>query len=89
MHADAAWGGLALLSQHVRPYASGIERADSVTWDAHKILPVPMGAGMFFVRDRRHTDAVFAVRTAYVPDADPAHSTRINTRSSGRAASSV
>ena len=71
MHADAAWGGLALLSQRLRQCASGIERADSVTWDAHKVLPVPMGAGMFFVRDRRHTDAVFAVHTAYVPDAGP------------------
>ncbi|MEO8679777.1 MAG: pyridoxal-dependent decarboxylase [Vicinamibacterales bacterium] len=71
MHADAAWGGIALLSKRLRQYASGIERADSVTWDAHKTLPVPMGAGMFFVRDRRHTEAVFSVRTAYVPDAQP------------------
>lgn len=71
MHADASWGGLALLSPHLRPHVSGIERADSVTWDAHKVLPVPMGAGMFFVRDRRHTDAVFAARTAYVPDTEP------------------
>jgi len=71
MHADAAWGGIALLSARLRPSVSGLERADSVTWDAHKTLPVPMGAGMFFVRDRRPTDAVFSVQTAYVPDAAP------------------
>jgi aromatic-L-amino-acid decarboxylase len=69
LHVDAAWGGIALLSDALRGYASGIERADSVTWDAHKTLPVPMGAGMFFVRDRRFTERVFAVRTAYVPEA--------------------
>lgn len=69
MHADAAWGGIALLSTRLHGAAAGIERADSVTWDAHKTLPVPMGAGMFFARDRRPTDAVFSVRTAYVPDA--------------------
>jgi aromatic-L-amino-acid decarboxylase len=71
LHADAAWGGIALLSDRLRPVAAGIERADSVTWDAHKTLPVPMGAGMFFARDRRSTEAVFAVHTAYVPDAEP------------------
>ena len=69
LHVDAAWGGIALLSDALRPHAAGIERVDSVTWDAHKTLPVPMGAGMFFVRDRRFTERVFAVRTAYVPEA--------------------
>jgi aromatic-L-amino-acid/L-tryptophan decarboxylase len=69
LHVDAAWGGIALLSEALRVHAAGIERADSVTWDAHKTLPIPMGAGMFFVRDRRFTERVFSVRTAYVPDA--------------------
>ena len=67
LHADAAWGGIALLSDALRPHVAGIERADSVTWDAHKTLPVPMGAGMFFAKERRFTEAVFSVRTAYVP----------------------
>ncbi len=69
LHVDAAWGGLALLSDALRGHAAGIERADSVTWDAHKTLPVPMGAGMSFVRDPRFTERVFTVRTAYVPEA--------------------
>lgn len=38
---------------------------------SHKTLPVPMGAGMFFVRDRRHIEAVFSVHTAYMPGAQP------------------
>jgi aromatic-L-amino-acid/L-tryptophan decarboxylase len=70
LHADAAWGGIALLSDALRPHVAGIERADSVTWDAHKTLPVPMGAGMYFTRERRSTEAVFSVHTAYVPDTE-------------------
>ncbi|HET9317155.1 MAG TPA: pyridoxal-dependent decarboxylase, partial [Vicinamibacteria bacterium] len=70
LHADAAWGGIALLSNALRPHLAGIERADSVTWDAHKTLPVPMGAGMFFARERRFLEAEFSVRTAYVPETD-------------------
>jgi hypothetical protein len=47
-HVDAAWGGAAALVPELRPVLDGIERADSVTFDAHKLLSVPMGAGMFF-----------------------------------------
>jgi aromatic-L-amino-acid/L-tryptophan decarboxylase len=70
-HVDAAWGGLALLSEGLRTHVAGIERADSVTWDAHKTLPIPMGAGMFFCRARRLVESVFSVHTGYVPDAVP------------------
>jgi glutamate/tyrosine decarboxylase-like PLP-dependent enzyme len=66
-HVDAAWGGAAALVPRLRPVLDGIGRADSVTWDAHKWLSVPMGAGMFFCR---HPDAVrraFDVSTSYMP----------------------
>jgi len=45
-HVDAAWGGPTLFSETHRSLLRGIERADSVTIDAHKQLYVPMGAGM-------------------------------------------
>jgi len=45
-HVDAAWGGATLLSSEYRRLMHGIERADSVTIDAHKQMYVPMGAGM-------------------------------------------
>ena len=68
-HVDGAWGAAAALSPGLRPLLAGIERADSLTWDAHKWLSVPMGAGMFFCR---HPDAVhgaFSVATSYMPGA--------------------
>jgi len=68
LHADAAWGGIALLSDRLRPHLAGVELADSITWDAHKSLPVPMGAGMFFSRWPRHAEAAFAVTPGYIPD---------------------
>jgi glutamate/tyrosine decarboxylase-like PLP-dependent enzyme len=70
LHVDAAWGGMAALTDRLRPCLDGLEHADSITCDAHKILPVPMGAGMFFCRSAAPTDAVFSVRTGYVPDGD-------------------
>jgi glutamate decarboxylase len=50
-HVDAAWGGPTLFSDRHRHLLAGIERADSVTIDAHKQLYVPMGAGMVVFRD--------------------------------------
>jgi glutamate decarboxylase len=50
-HVDAAWGGATLLSNNYRRLLKGIERADSVTIDAHKQMYVPMGAGMVLFKD--------------------------------------
>jgi glutamate/tyrosine decarboxylase-like PLP-dependent enzyme len=66
-HVDAAWGGAASLSAALRPALRGIETADSITWDAHKWLSVPMGAGMFFCRHPEAVRRAFATETAYMP----------------------
>jgi glutamate decarboxylase len=57
-HVDAAWGGPTLFSDRYRPLLRGIERADSVTIDAHKQLYVPMGAGMVLFRDPTAVSAI-------------------------------
>lgn len=67
LHVDAAWGGAAALSPKLRPELSGIERADSITWDAHKWLSVPMAAGMFFCRHPAAVRRAFGVSTVYMP----------------------
>jgi len=66
-HVDAAWGGAAVLVPRLRPALRGIERADSVTWDAHKWLSVPMGAGMFFCRHAHAARRAFDVSASYMP----------------------
>ena len=67
LHADAAWGGAAVLSPRLAAHVNGLARADSITWDAHKWLAVSMGAGMFFCKDREAVRAAFAVQAAYMP----------------------
>lgn len=66
-HVDAAWGGAAAFSPALKPYLEGIERADSVTVDAHKWLSVPMGAGMLLCRDGESLHETFHVATGYMP----------------------
>ncbi len=57
-HVDAAWGGPALFSERYKHLLKGIERADSVTIDAHKQLYVPIGAGMVVFKDVQALTAV-------------------------------
>jgi len=65
-HADAAWGGAAILSPLLKGHLAGIEQADSITWDAHKWLSVPMGCGMFFCRHRESVARAFHADVTYV-----------------------
>ena len=57
-HVDAAWGGPTLFSDSHRHLLQGIERADSVTLDAHKQLYAPMGAGMAIFKDPTALSAI-------------------------------
>jgi glutamate/tyrosine decarboxylase-like PLP-dependent enzyme len=66
-HADAAWGGAAVLVPELSPILSGIEKADSITFDPHKFLSMPMGTGMFLTRHRDILSRIFSVSTAYMP----------------------
>ncbi|MBI4564738.1 MAG: pyridoxal-dependent decarboxylase [Planctomycetes bacterium] len=66
-HTDAAWGGAAALVPELRHLVRGIERADSVTFDAHKWFSVPMGAGIYFTRHAGLLEKTFRVGDSYMP----------------------
>jgi L-2,4-diaminobutyrate decarboxylase len=57
-HVDAAVGGAFCLSDRLRPLIAGIERADSVTVDLHKLWWQPIGASALLVRDATALDVV-------------------------------
>jgi len=57
-HVDAAWGGPTLFSHRYRDLLKGIEKADSVTLDAHKQLYVPMGCGLVVFKDPKKLKAI-------------------------------
>ncbi|HXO22507.1 MAG TPA: aminotransferase class V-fold PLP-dependent enzyme [Thermoanaerobaculia bacterium] len=67
LHVDAAWGGAAALVPELRPLLKGIERASSITFDAHKWLSVPMGAGLYLTRQTGILERTFRVATGYMP----------------------
>ena len=66
-HVDAAWGGGAAFVPELRHLLDGIELSDSITFDAHKWLSVPMGAGVYLTSDPEILDRTFSVPTQYMP----------------------
>lgn len=67
LHVDAAWGGGAAFVRELRPALAGIELADSITFDPHKLLSVPFGAGLYLTRYADVLEATFHVSASYVP----------------------
>lgn len=67
LHADAAWGGAAVIAPELAGLLDGIESADSITLDAHKWLSVPMGAGMLLTRHAGVLERTFRVAAGYMP----------------------
>jgi L-2,4-diaminobutyrate decarboxylase len=66
LHVDGAHGASFLASESLRPLLRGIERADSVAWDPHKMMFMPISLGAVFVRDRRYLDAAFQQSAPYL-----------------------
>jgi aromatic-L-amino-acid decarboxylase len=66
-HVDAAWGGAALASNRLRGVLAGIERADSITIDAHKWLATTMGCALFITRRADVLSEAFHASTSFMP----------------------
>ena len=68
LHVDAAHGGAACLSAKHRHLVNGLELADSVVCDAHKMLFIPALCALVFYRERQHRFAAFEQAAPYLFD---------------------
>jgi L-2,4-diaminobutyrate decarboxylase len=72
LHVDAAHGGGVALSATQRAKVKGIERADSVVWDLHKLLMMPALVTAVLFKQGGHAWEAFAQRASYLfADAKP------------------
>ena len=56
LHVDAAYGGALVYSERHRGKLAGIDAADSISIDFHKLLWQPIGCGAFLLKDAAHFD---------------------------------
>jgi len=66
LHVDGAHGASALLSGRHRHRVSGLAHARTVAWDPHKMMLLPLSAGMLLARDVNDLTAAFAQRAPYL-----------------------
>lgn len=72
-HVDAAYGGALMFSDTHRHRLEGLELADSVTVDFHKLFYVPSSCGVFLLRNRRHFDYIRLHAEYLNPEDNAAH----------------
>ncbi|PRP97861.1 L-2,4-diaminobutyrate decarboxylase [Enhygromyxa salina] len=76
IHVDGAFGGSLLLHERGQQLFAGLERCDSLTWDAHKMMGVPLTCSALLLRERgaleRHLgeDADYLFQT-HGPEVNP------------------
>lgn len=70
MHVDAAYGGATLVSEKHRHLMDGAHLADSLTWDCHKLMGVPVVASFYLSRHVGLLEEGFAAAAPYLLQAD-------------------
>jgi aromatic-L-amino-acid decarboxylase len=68
LHIDGAYGGAFVLCDEGRLRLSGIERADSITFDPHKGLFLPYGTGCLLVADGHKLRNAHQIAAEYLQD---------------------
>lgn len=66
MHVDGAHGASGLLSKLHRGALTGIERADSIVWDGHKLMYMPATVSAVLFRTQKNSYAAFAQEASYL-----------------------
>ena len=69
-HVDGAHGASALLSENHRKKLSGIELADSVVWDGHKLMYMPAAVSAVLFKNEEHSYAAFSQDASYLFQGD-------------------
>jgi len=70
LHVDAAYAGAAAIVPEFRHVLDGAERADSIVFNPHKWLFVPMDCSTLFVRDEALLRRAFSLVPAYLETTD-------------------
>jgi L-2,4-diaminobutyrate decarboxylase len=66
LHVDGAHGTSGLLSANPPRELNGLKHSRSLAWDPHKMMLLPLAAGMVLTRDERDLDLAFAQQAPYL-----------------------
>jgi len=70
LHVDSAHGASALLSDSYKHLLDGLHRADSLVWDAHKMMMIPALATAVIYKEGIHSFEAFSQKASYLFEED-------------------
>ncbi len=70
LHVDGALGGAAMFSEQYKYLLKGIERSDSFSFNAHKMLGTPLSCSMVFAQNKKQLYESFGNDAEYLYQAD-------------------
>ncbi|MGJ8559787.1 MAG: pyridoxal phosphate-dependent decarboxylase family protein [Litorimonas sp.] len=70
LHVDGAYGGSVLFSDKYRHLVEGVERVDSFTINAHKMLGTPLSCSLIVVKDKKNLHTSFSNDASYLYQTD-------------------
>jgi len=70
LHVDGAYSGGVIFSEKKRHMVKGIERSDSFSYNAHKMLGTPMTCSIILVKDKRQLHDSFSNEADYLYQTD-------------------
>ena len=70
LHVDGAYGGSVLLSEKYKHLIEGVEKVDSFTLNAHKMLGTPLSCSLIVVKDKKHLYDSFSNDASYLYQTD-------------------
>jgi len=65
-HVDGAHGGAAIYSEKYKHYLKGLEKADSIVIDGHKMLMTPVIMTFLLFKNKQHSKATFKQKAQYL-----------------------
>lgn len=70
LHVDGAYSGSVIFSEKYKHLVKGVERSNSFSYNAHKMLGTPLTCSIILVRDKRHLHNSFSNDANYLYQTD-------------------
>ncbi len=70
LHVDGAYCGAVIFSQEYKHLVNGVEKADSFSFNAHKMLNVPLSCSMLITKEKHNLKHSFACDADYLYQTD-------------------
>ncbi|MFK8039453.1 MAG: aspartate aminotransferase family protein [Crocinitomicaceae bacterium] len=70
LHIDGAYCGGAIFSEQYKHLLSGMERSNSFSYNAHKMLGTPLTCSIILVNDKKHLHHSFSIEASYLYQTD-------------------